>query len=323
MRAAFYSATGEAADVLQVGILEDPEPDHDEVRVRIEYSGVNPSDVKARAGLRPLTSPPIIPHSDGAGVIDKVGSGVPDDRVGQRVWIWNGQWLRPNGTCAEYVVVPQGQAVPLPEHERSEVGACLGIPAMTGAYSVHLAKAGPDVTVLISGGAGSVAHYAIQFAKECGSRVITTVSSETKADVARLAGADHVVDYRREDVGLRIRELTGGHMVDALIEVDFSSNAPLLPDILAPGSVVVVYGNTRATANVPVMFCMRNQVDIRNVYIYELTDELRNRTIAHISERLESGTLTHNVSHVFALEDIVAAHELVEAGTVGNVVIRI
>src|SRR5215475_11699148 len=188
MRAAWYEKNGNAAEVLSVGEIETPRPGPGEVRVRLATSGVNPSDVKSRAGTaRKIAFPRVIPHSDGAGEIDQVGEGVEPARVGERVWTWNGQWKRAFGTAAEYIVLPAALAVRLPDHIGFAEGACLGIPAMTAVHAVATAETDSASTVLISGGAGSVGHYAIQFAKARGAVVITTVSSDEKAKLARAA----------------------------------------------------------------------------------------------------------------------------------------
>src|SRR5438552_861308 len=166
MRAAYYEKNGSAKDVLHVGEVETPNPGPGEVRIKLNTSGVNPSDVKNRAGLtRKIAFPRVIPHSDGAGEIDLVGEGVSKSRIGQRVWLWNGQWKRANGTAAEYVALPEQQAVPLPKNISDEAGACLGIPALTAYHAVELALATGGNKILIAGGAGAVSHYAIQFAK--------------------------------------------------------------------------------------------------------------------------------------------------------------
>jgi NADPH:quinone reductase len=184
MRAAFYKKQGTARDVLLVGDLPAPEPGPGEVRIQVKASGVNPSDVKSRAGSRRAAGFDLtIPHSDGSGIIEAVGAGVDPSRIGQRVWIWNGQWRRPFGTAAEFITVPEVQAVPLPEHVSFEVGACLGIPLLTAIRAVHwkpISRQGE--TMLIAGGAGAVGHYAVQLAKRAGYRVISTVSSTTKAE---------------------------------------------------------------------------------------------------------------------------------------------
>src|SRR6195256_5048134 len=192
MPAASYEANGPAAQVLRLGDLPTPEPGPGEVRVRLATSGVNPSDVKSREGrTRKIASPRVTPHSDGAGVIDKVGSGVPPSRAGERVWVWNAQWKRPFGTAAEHVVLPAALALPLPDPIGFAEGACLGIPAMTAAHAGATAQPHAASTVLIPGGAGGVGHYAVQFAKARGAVVITTVSSDEKAALARRGGARH------------------------------------------------------------------------------------------------------------------------------------
>src|SRR5262245_30165843 len=235
MRAAYYEVNGAAREVLRVGEIATPQPATGEVRVRLITSGVNPSDVKSRAGAtRKIAYPRLVPHSDGAGVIDAVGGGVPSSRIGERVWLWNGQWRRAFGTAAEYIALPAEQAVRLPTHISFDVGACLGIPAMTAYHAVALTGAGRETTVLIAGGAGAVSHYAIQFAKARGATVIVTVSSPAKAGVARQAGADHAVDYRSEDVAARVMDITRRRGVDAVIELDIAANARLLPGVLRP-----------------------------------------------------------------------------------------
>lgn len=324
MRAAFYETNGSARDVMRVGELDTPEPGPGEVRVKLIYSGLNPSDVKARAGSRKITVPRIIPNSDGAGIIDRVGRGVSQSRVGERVWTWNGQWKRPFGTSAEYISLPEALAVPLPAHIGFEAGACLGIPAMTASHAVEVAQAAPGRTLLISGGAGAVAHYAIQFAKARGATVITTVSSDAKAQLARNAGADHVINYRQENVGERVQSITAQRGVDSVVELDFSANAKLLPEVLRAKGLVVIYGNSRPIAEVPTMFCLVNQITLKYIFVYELTEAERARAIGEITQMLEANGLIHNLGETFPLEDIVSAHEFLEQGrAVGNVLIRV
>ena len=215
MQAAYYERNGPAREVLRIGEIQTPRAGPGEVRVKLAASGVNPSDVKSRQGsTRKIAFPRVIPHSDGAGVIDEVGDGVSKSRIGERVWVWNGQWRRAFGTAAEFIVVPTTQAVALPSNVSFEAGACFGIPAMTAIHAVILAKATKDTTLLVSGGAGAVSQYVIQFAKAQGATVITTVSSPEKAKAAREAGADHTIDYKRESVGERVMEITGKRGVD-------------------------------------------------------------------------------------------------------------
>jgi NADPH2:quinone reductase len=325
MRAAYYEANGAARDVLRVGEVETPSPGPGEVRVRIAASGVNPSDVKAREGrTRKIAFPRVIPHSDAAGMIDAVGSGVAASRVGQRVWTWNGQWKHAFGTAAEYITLPEALVVPLAEHTSFAEGACLGIPAMTAAHAVAVSGLGPGGTALISGGAGGVGHYAVQFAKLVGASVITTISSEEKARLARAAGADHVVDYKRENVGERVMALTGGRGVDAVIELDLAANARLLPGVAHARTKVVIYGTGAMIAEIPAQFLLTNAITIEFIFVYELTPAERAAALAMIARLIEKRQLLHNVAATFALDDIVAAHEAVEQGRIpGNVVVTV
>ena len=277
--------------------VDTPQPGPGEVRVKLKTSGVNPSDVKAREGrTRKLAYPRVIPHSDGAGEIDMVGDGVPAARKGERVWIWNGQWKRPFGTCAEYIVLPSALASPLPAGASYEAGACLGIPAMTAYHAVAVAGAGKGSTVLITGGAGGVGHYAIQFAKARGATVLTTVSSEAKAALARQAGADHTIDYKRENVGERVMALTGKTGVDAVVEMDLAANAKFYPGWLRPRGHVVVYGTGSAEAAIPAQPLLVNAMKIEFIYVYELTAPEREAAVSAINRMLESKTLINNVA---------------------------
>jgi NADPH:quinone reductase len=325
MRAAYYEKNGPAREVLRVADVETPQPGRGEVRVKLFTSGVNPSDVKGRAGTtRKIAFPRVIPHSDGAGEIERVGEGVPASRVGERVWVWNGQWRRPFGTAAMEIVLPAEQAVPLPANISSEAGACLGIPAFTAYQAVELADAKEGATILVAAGAGAVGHYAIQLAKKRKATVITTVSSPAKAEIARAAGADHTIDYKRENVGERVMAVTGNRGVDAVIEMDLAANARLLPGVLAPNGVVAVYGSGAPEATIPFQFLLQNSIALKFLLVYQMPREQRARAVADITRMLERGELIHNVAQTFDLADIVAAHEAVESGkAMGNVVVRI
>lgn len=323
MRAAWYESNGSARAVLRVGEMDTPHAGPGDVRVKLATSGVNPSDVKSRQGLtRKIAWPRLVPQSDGAGVIDEVGAGVPASRIGERVWVWNGQWKRAFGTAAEYIVLPAAQAVPLPDRTSFAEGACLGIPAMTACHAVALAELGRGSRVLISGGAGAVGQYAIQFAKQRGATVLTTISSPEKAAAARAAGADHTIDYKREDVGAKVKEIAPAG-VDAIIEMDLAANAKLIPSVLRPKGSVIVYGTT-PEATLPAAFCLTNSIRIQFFLVYELDETERAATISAISESLAAGTLQNRVAQpTFALADIAAAHEAVEKGSIGNVVVTL
>jgi len=324
MRAAYYETNGRARDVLRVEEVETPKPGRGEVRVRLAASGVNPSDVKSRAGVtRKIAFPRVIPHSDGAGEIEAVGEGVPASRVGERVWVWNGQWRRAFGTAAQSIVLPAEQAVPLPKNISVEAGACLGIPAYTAYQAVVLTGIGDGATVLIAAGAGAVGHYAIQFAKKRNATVITTVSSPEKAALAKQAGADHTIDYKREDVGERVMAITGKRGADAVIEMDLGANAKLLPGVLKPEGIVAIYGSGTPEVTIPFQFLLQNSIDLKFFLVYLMPAELRARATADITRMLERGELIHNVAQTFALGDIAAAHEAVESGKIlGNVVVK-
>jgi len=228
MKAVYYEQKGPARQVLQAGERPLTEPQAGEVRVRIHVSAVNPSDTKGRGGYRGMLAMPfpmVIPHQDGAGVIDAVGPGVDQARIGQRVWVYEATLGRPFGTCAEYTTVPEHKAVPLPDAVDFEVGACMGIPAMTAHRCVLADGPVKGKTVLVQGGAGAVGFYAVQIAKLEGARVIATVSRDEQAAQARLAGADHVINYKTEDVARRVKEITGTDSgLDRVIEVAFGVN---------------------------------------------------------------------------------------------------
>ena len=323
MRAAFYEKNGPAREVLNLGEIETPRPGPGDVRVKLATSGVNPSDVKSREGrTRKIVFPRVVPHSDGAGVIDMVGAGVPANRVGERVWTWNAQWKRPFGTCAEHVVLPAAMAVALPDHVGFAEGACLGIPAMTAYHAAAVAEAWAGSTLLIAGGAGAVGHYAIQFAKARGAVVITTVSSPEKAKLAQAAGADHVIDYKRENVGERVMELTDKGGVDAVIELDLAANAKLLPGVLRPRGSVVVYGTGSVEAQIPAQWLLVSAIAIKFIFVYELTPAERDAAVGTITRMLAERKLINNVATSYPLDQIVAAHEAVESGKIlGNVVV--
>ncbi|HEV2860931.1 MAG TPA: NADPH:quinone reductase [Pyrinomonadaceae bacterium] len=327
MRAAYYERTGPAREVLILGELPDPEPGPGEVRVRVAWSGVNPSDVKSRAGLRTKTLPfpRVVPHSDGSGTIDRIGEGVDPARVGERVWVWNAAWGRAGGTAAGYVALPSVQAVPLPEDTDLAVGACLGIPALTAYHAVMVDGGVEGKSVLVAGGAGAVGHYAVQLAKLKGARqVIATVSSGAKAELALAAGADLVVNYREEEFAARCREATGGRGLDRIIEVDFAANVEADLRALRHEGEVVVYGSGASEIPVPFAPAILKNVLVRFFIVYNLTPEDRARAVTDLTRLLEENALTHNIAARLPLERVAEAHEMVESGrATGNVVLQV
>lgn len=324
MQAAWYEKNGEPRDVIVVGEMETPRPGAGEVLVRLATSGVNPSDVKSRRG-RLLTGPRIIPHSDGAGVVEAVGDGVSAGRIGERVWTWNAQWKRPFGTAAEYVALPEAQAVPLPDNIDFAAGACLGIPALTALRAIDLQGDVAGKTLLITGAANAVGHYAVQIAKRRGARVIGTASAARRGH-ALAAGADEVIDYREGKTAEQLKELTGGKGADGIVDMDLSTTAALLPEgALAPHGKLVCYGSN-VPADIPVSFpaMLWNSLTLQVFVVYELLPEVRAAALLDLTRMLAADVLKHSIGATFPLEQTAEAHEAVEKGdTIGNVVLAI
>lgn len=320
MKAAWYDEVGAARTVLKVGNLPDPQPGPGEVRVRMHASGISPTDMYTRGGVRTkvLAFPRIIPHQDGAGVIESVGEGVPKSRVGERVFVYMAQWLRANGSAAEYCCLPAQYAVPLPANCDFATGACLGVPWLTAHWGLRADGPVKGQTVLVAGGTGAVGFYAVQIAKVWGARVIATVGSAEKAATAKAAGADETIDFRSEDVGARVAALTGGQGVDRLLEVNLAANAALLPAVMKKGGTVVVYGSGKPEVTIPATWGIRTQPVIRFIYMYELPPEEYVTAWSDFTTMQAGGRLKHLPIREFALADIAAAHEAVEAGNGGT-----
>ncbi|MBF9042801.1 zinc-binding dehydrogenase [Rhodobacterales bacterium HKCCE4037] len=324
MRAAWYEGFGPARQVLNLGEMEDPKPGAGEVLVRLHASGINPSDVKLRAGARPgatMAFPRIVPHSDGAGVVVALGDGVDAFSEGDRVWVANAGWQRAFGTAAELVALPADLVAPLPESTSFAEGACLGIPALTAWYA--LAGDGPieGQTVLVTGGAGSVGRYACQMAGLLGARVITTVSSGEKA---AHSGAADWINYRTEDVAARIMAMTGGAGVDRVVDVDFAANQATSLAVLKPGGVIASYASASVMRpELDFYGLMFRDITLRMLIVYQLQGAQRARGMAQISAWLRAGVLDHAVVPGGGLDDVAAAHEMVEAGEkLGTVVLE-
>jgi NADPH2:quinone reductase len=322
MRAAIYDATGPARDVLKVTEVERPEPGPGEVRVRVAVSGVNPTDVKTRSGATPRAIDGFqIPDQDGAGVIDAVGPGVDPARAGQRVWLLLAAAGRRWGTAAEWTVVPERQAVPLPDGVDMEMGAMLGVPAVTAHRCLFADGPVAGQTVLVQGGAGAVGHFSIEFAKRDGARVIATVSSPEKGQLARAAGADLVLNYREQDVAKEVRAHSG--QVQRVVEVALGANLQTDLALSGPETVVVTYAAAPPDPVLPVRACMSANVTLRFVLLYTVPAEAVDRAVADINDALREGALTPLPVHRFGLDDIAAAHEAVENGIPGKVLIMI
>jgi NADPH2:quinone reductase len=326
VKAVWYESIGEAEQVLNYGDLEDPQINDGEVLVKLNTSGVNPSDVKIRAGARgELQFPRIIPHSDGGGIIVEVGEEVSEDRIGERVWIWNGAFGRAFGTCAELIVLPSSQAVAMPENVSFETAACLGIPASTAYYGIFADGPVKDQTILITGGAGAVGYLGIQLAKWSGAHVISTVSGDDKATVAESAGADLVVNYKTDDVIKAVNDFTKGHGVDRILEVEFGGNLSVSEHVIKNNGVIAAYGSvTEANPSVPFYNLMFKSVKLNTYLIYIVADSDRANINQGINAALSDNALTPIIAKSFQLSETVNAHQSVEEGSIiGNVVINI
>ncbi|HEX9032208.1 MAG TPA: NADPH:quinone reductase [Streptosporangiaceae bacterium] len=321
MRAAVYDRYGPASEVLRVEEIERPEPGPGEVRVRIEYSGVNPTDWKSRGGSTPR---PIegfqIPHHDGAGVIDAAGEGVDQGRVGERVWTWMAAAGRKWGTAAQWCVIPARQAVPLPDGTSAELGASLGVPAMTAHRCLFAGGPVTGKTVLVAGGAGAVGHFAIELAKRAGARVITTVSGPEKAELAAKAGADLVVNYREPSAS---EQISSFGPVDRVVELAIGANLALDLAVIAPGSEIVTYAAEAADPVLPVRACMNANVILRFVLLYGVAPDVMDQAARDITDALAAGALSELPVHRFGLDDIVAAQDAVQDGAIGKVLVEI
>lgn len=327
MRAVWYDRTGAAADVLVTGELPDPHPGPGEVRVRVHRAGLNPRDVKRRAGLgdRVMTNPRVIPGDDGAGIVDEVGREVDPARLGERVWVYFANYQRPFGTMADYVVVPGRQAVPLPQDVSFDEGACLGIPALTAHRCVHVDGPVAGQSILVTGGAGAVGHYAIELAKEAGAFVVATASTPDKLDGARAAGADAVVDRYAPDPAQAILRAAGGRRIDKVIDVAFGVNLPVSAEVLAPNGVIVTYASQAdPTPAVPFYPLMRMGAAIRMVSVFVMPQPALRQAVDDLVTLTGRGTLSHPVAARFPLEASVQAHQLLEAGNVpGKVLVTL
>jgi NADPH2:quinone reductase len=322
MKAALYDRYGTAGEVLRVRDVETPEPGPGEVRVRIESSGVNPTDWKSRSGA---TGRPIdgfqVPHHDGAGVIDAVGEGVSPQRAGQRVWLWLAAAGNRWGTAAQWSVVPEHKAVPLPASASAELGASLGVPAMTAHRCLFADGPVSGKTVLVAGGAGAVGHFAIELARHAGARVITTVSGQQKAELAVKAGADLVVNYREPGAADQIRSFAGPGGVDHVVEVALGANLELDLAVTAPGARIVAYAAEPDNPVLPVRACMNANIVLRFVLLYGVPARALGQAVADITTALADGALTELPVTRFGLEEVAAAHDAVEGGAVGKVLV--
>jgi NADPH2:quinone reductase len=324
MKAAWFETFGPASETLVIGEQPKPEPGPGEVLVRLATSGVNPSDVKKRAGAFPalLDDGLVIPHSDGAGVIEAVGDGVDPARAGERVFVYQAQYGRRFGTAAEFVAIEAGRAPRLPDAAGFAVGACIGIPIMTAHRCVHADGPVDGQTVLVTGGAGRVGHYAIQWARMAGATVIATASKPADESTCRDAGADHVVNHRQPDWGQRVLECVGGARVDRVVDVEFGANLPEVLKCIRTGGIIATYSSTQVPEpKLPFRDMMFMDLTIRMVIVYAMPELAKEAAVRDTTAALEAGRLQHRIAQELPFEQMVRAHELIEEGGFGGCVV--
>jgi NADPH2:quinone reductase len=317
MRAAWFERFGPAPEVLRVGELETPRPGHGGVLVRMQTSAINPSDTKKRAGAAPnlLDDGPVIPNSDGAGIIEEVGMGVPRSRIGQRVWVYQAQFARQHGTAAQYLAIDDRRAVPLPDNTAFDAGACMGIPAITAHRCVFADGPVEDQLLLVTGGAGRVGHYAIQWAKQAGATVIATASSESAERHCIDAGADHVVNHQDPDMAKKVLEFTDGAKIDRVVEVEFGANLDQVLELIRVGGVIATYSSTVVPEPVlPFRQMMFMDLTVRLVIVYAMPEEAKQDAIEEITYALDDGLLQHRIAATYPLDEIAEANEKIENG---------
>ena len=326
MKAVWYEKVGDAKDVLQIGQIDDPSPGSNEVLISVKTSGVNPSDVKTRAGARgELQFSRVIPHSDGAGIIIDVGKNVNPNRVGEKVWIWNAAFGRPNGTCAELIALPEDQAVAMNDNVSFEAGACLGIPASTAYYGIFANGSIENKTLMVTGGAGAVGFYGIQLAKWAGANVISTVSSEKKAKIAKDAGADLILNYKEDDIVNSVLDYTKGDGVDRVLEVEFGGNILINQNIVKPNGTIAAYASaTVMKPTLPFYNLMFKGIKINTFLIYNISKEERKTVTGGISKALNENAIKHIIASTHSIDCVADAHYAVESNkNIGNVIINI
>ena len=324
MRAAWFESFGKAADVLQFGELETPTAGPEEVLVRIHTSGVNPSDVKKRVGSFPnlLDAGLVIPNSDGAGVIEAVGNGVDASRIGERVWLYQVQFARQHGTAAEYVAIDASRAATLPENASFEVGACLGIPAMTSHRAVFADGDVDGQTILITGGAGRVGYYAVQWASQAGATVIATASNDADKAACEGAGAHHVINHRDDDVVGAILAASGGKPIDRVVDVEFGANLAVSVAVLKVGGVIATYSSTQVPEpRLPFFQMMYKDMTIHTIIVYAMPEPAKQHAIADIDKALVANALQHRIAELMPLSEIVKSNEVIEKGSIRGAIV--
>jgi NADPH2:quinone reductase len=324
MRAAWFDHFGTAQEVLQVAELEAPTAGPGEVLIKLHASAINPSDVKKRAGSFPnlLDGGFVIPNSDGAGIIEAVGEGVDSKRVGERVWVYQAQFARRFGTAAEYVAIESERAAILPDNVEFDIGACLGIPAMTAHRCVFADGDVAGQTLLITGGAGRVGQYAVQWASQAGANVIASASNDEDATACRQVGAEHIVNHRDDSFAEAILDATDGDLIDRVVDVEFGANLPVTTEVLRVGGTIATYSSTQdPEPKLPFFKMMYKDITLRCVIVYAMPEEAKLHAIADIVRALRGDQLQHQIAASMPLNDIASGNELVEQGKIRGAVI--
>lgn len=324
MRAAWYERTGTAADVLVVGEMPTPTPGRGEVRIKLQVSGINPGDVKKRQGWvgGAMPYPRVVPHSDGAGFIDIVGEGVAASREGQRVWCYGAQSYRPFGTAAEYVVLPEALAVPLPAAVDVVQGACLGIPGITAHRAVYADGPVGGMTVLVAGAAGGVGRAAVALALRGGATVIATVTRTSDVEPVRALGAHHVIDVSVQELVPGIKAVAGGDGVDRVIEVALGANVAADTELLNQGGIIAAYATNDPEPTIPFWPLLFKNVVIRLLGSDDFPAAVKAQAAEELSAAAAGKQLWYQIAARYPLDAIVQAHEAMERpSTAGRVVL--
>jgi NADPH:quinone reductase len=323
MRAAWYDAQGPAAAVLQIGELDRPEPGPGEVRVRLTRSGVNPGDIKKREGWlgSAMPYPRVVPHSDGAGLVDAVGPGGNAGRIGERVAVYGAQSYRAFGTAAEYVVIPEALAVPVPSGVDDDAAAALGIPGITAHRAVFADGPVAGRTVLVHGVLGGVSSIAARLALWRGARVIGTVRRSPEVGSVDLPGLAGVVALDDDpEAAIRALAPTG---VDRIVEVALDANADLDAAVVANDAVVATYFARGDRVSLPFPPLLFANVVVRFLGSDDFAPEVKRTAMEDLLTAVADGALTVRVGEVLPLEEIARAHDLVDAGGSGRVLLSI
>jgi NADPH2:quinone reductase len=324
MKAITFEKFGLAQDVLNASEEPKPEPGDGEVLVKVAASGVNPSDVKKRAGSasRLLSDGFVIPHSDGSGVIEAVGNGVSETRIGERVWLYQAQYERRFGTAAEYVAVSSDRAPRLPDAASFEIGACLGIPAMTSHRCILADGDVAGKVILVTGGAGRVGHYAIQWGNLGGAKVIASASNDADKAACLEAGAAAVVNHRDADFAAQILAANSGKKVDRIVDVEFGQNLSAVLEVAKIGATIATYSSMRKPEpTIPFYKMMFADITVRFVIVYAMPESAKDDAVRDINAALDAGKLQHRVTHVVPFDECARAHEIIEAGSVRGCVV--